>query len=130
MKKVGWPCVLVLVAGAACLPLTRRRVMSIWLPVVVAVALVAVALASTILAPSVCGSVVCVGVVVLVVIAIMIRIQQERTKERPGAPWATLAVFGPLRRSQLVRAQSLACGDLVVVVIVVSAAAAVLTAVV
>jgi len=67
---------------------------------------------------------------VLVVIAIMIRIQQERTKERPGAPWATLAVFGPLRRSQLVRAQSLACGDLVVVVIVVSAAAAVLTAVV
>lgn len=68
---------------------------------------------------------------VLVVIAIMIRIQQERTKERPGAPWATLAVFGRLRRSQLVRAQSLACGDLVtVVVIVVSAAAAVLTAVV
>jgi hypothetical protein len=55
---------------------------------------------------------------------------QERTKARPGAPWATLAVFGPLRRSQLVRAQSLACGDLVVVVIVVSAAAAVLTAVV
>jgi hypothetical protein len=94
MKKVDWPCVLVLVAGAACLPLTRRRVMSIWLPVVVAVALVAVALASTILAPSVCGSVVCVGVVVLVVI---VEYKKEQKRDRvhlgnPGCLWPSASL--------------------------------------
>ena len=65
--------------------------MSIWLPVVVAVALVAVALASTILAPSVCGSVVCVGVVVLVVI-VEYKKEQKRDRVHLGQPWLSLAL--------------------------------------